>query len=60
MGYLNRVGFFECLDSRVDVEPARPMISGATLHRGENRMLAEIARINKDVRDSEESLCESH
>ena len=25
MGYLNRVGFFECLDTRVDVEPERPL-----------------------------------
>ena len=53
MGYLNRMGFFDCLDPRVDVEPERPFISGATLYRGENRMLVEIARINKDVRDDE-------
>ena len=53
MGYLNRVGFFECLDTRVDVEPERPFVSGAALHRGGNRMLVEITRINKDVRDDE-------
>ena len=53
MGYLNRVGFFECLDTRVDVEPERPLVSGAAIHRGGNRMLVEIARINKDVRDPE-------
>ncbi len=51
MGYLNRMGFFDCLDPRVDVEPERPFISGAALYRGENRMLVEIARINKEVRD---------
>lgn len=53
MGYLNRMGFFDCLDPRVNIEPERPFISGAALHRGENRMLVEIARINKDVRDNE-------
>ena len=53
MGYLHRVGFFECLDTRVDVEPERPFVSGAALHRGGNRMLVEITRINKDVRDDE-------
>jgi hypothetical protein len=53
MGYLNRMGFFDCLDPRVNIEPERPFISGAALHRGGNRMLVEITRINKDVRDDE-------
>ena len=53
MGYLNRMGFFDCLDPRVGIEPERPFISRAALHRGGNRMLVEITRINRGVRDDE-------
>jgi hypothetical protein len=53
MGYLNRMGFFDHLSSEVDVQPSRPMFSGAMIHRGSNSMLVEIARINKDLRDNE-------
>jgi hypothetical protein len=51
LGYLNRIGFFDHLSPRVEVTPARPAISGATLHRGRNRGVVEIARINKNARD---------
>jgi hypothetical protein len=51
MGYLNRMGFFDHLDPRIDVTPQRPAYSGAQLHRGGNSDLVEIARINKDHRD---------
>lgn len=51
LGYLNRIGFFDHLSPRVEVVPARPVISGAMLHRGKNRGVVEIARINKDARD---------
>lgn len=51
MGYLNRMGFFDHLDPAVEVLPARPIHSGAKLHRGGNGLLVEIAKINKDARD---------
>jgi hypothetical protein len=51
LGYLNRIGFFDHLSSRVEVVPARPEISGAMLHRGRNRGVVEIARITKNGRD---------
>lgn len=51
LGYLNRMGFFDHLSSRVEVTPSRPMYSGAALYRGANAGLVEIARINKDDRD---------
>lgn len=51
LGYLNRIGFFDHLSTQVEVLPARPGISGAMLHRGKNRGVVEIARINKDLRD---------
>ncbi len=51
MGYLNRMGFFDHLRYEIDVSPKPPVYSGASLHRGGNSMLVEIARINKDVRD---------
>ena len=53
MGYLNRMGFFDCLPQEVEVCPARPIYSAADLHRGSNSALVEIARINKDARDQE-------
>jgi hypothetical protein len=51
MGYLNRIGFFDHLAASIDVTPHRPAYSGAELHRGGNKGLVEIARINKDARD---------
>src|SRR5262245_56440053 len=53
MGYLNRMGFFDHLSDRAEVVPSRPFYSGAKIHRGGNKMLVEIARINKDARDDE-------
>lgn len=53
MGYLNRMGFFDHLDRDVEVLPQWPLYSAAELHRGGNRTLVEIARINKDARDTE-------
>ena len=53
MGYLNRMGFFDRLRGEVETFPKRPAYSGAILHHGSNRMLVEIARINKDERDEE-------
>ena len=53
MGYLNRMGFFDHLLPEVEVRPARPVYSAADLHRGGNRTLVEIARINTDARDDE-------
>lgn len=50
MGYLNRMGFFDHLNSKVVIYPERPAYSGAVIHRGGNSML-EIARISKDFRD---------
>ncbi|SEE66305.1 hypothetical protein SAMN05519104_6952 [Rhizobiales bacterium GAS188] len=53
MGYLNRMGFFDHLRSDIEIQPARPVYSAAEHHRGGNRALVEIARINKDARDDE-------
>jgi len=53
MGYLNRMGFFDHLATEIEVLPARPAFSAAKLHRGGNRSLVEIARINKNARDEE-------
>jgi hypothetical protein len=53
MGYLDRMGFFDHLSDKVEVLPSRPFCSGAEIHRGGNRMLVEIARINKDARDDD-------
>jgi hypothetical protein len=38
VGYLNRMGFFDHLDSQVEVLPDRPIYSAA-LHRGSNSTL---------------------
>lgn len=49
MGYLNRVGFFDCLAREADVVPLRPVFSGAVLHRGGNQGLVEIERFNRSA-----------
>lgn len=46
MGYFNRMGFFDHLDLRVMILPARPLISGAQLFKNHNMGLVEIAPIN--------------
>lgn len=51
MGYLDRMGFFDHLDRRVDVEPPRPLVSGAEAYRGANGGLVEIAAIRSGARD---------
>jgi hypothetical protein len=51
VGYLNRVGFFDHLAPMVQVHPARPSLSTASIYRGGNSGVVEIARINKDSRD---------
>ena len=53
MGYLNRMGFFDHLLSEIEILPARPVYSGAALHRGANSFLVEIARISPDARDED-------
>ncbi|MET4291140.1 hypothetical protein ABIB06_002488 [Bradyrhizobium sp. LB8.2] len=53
MGYLNRMGFFDHLSDQVEVIPAWPDYSAAQIHRGGNKALVEIARINKDERDND-------
>lgn len=50
-GYLNRVGFFDYLAPMVEVLPGRPFLSTASIYRGGNAGVVEIARINKDARD---------
>lgn len=46
MGYLGRVGFFDCLSPIVDVRPERPCRSGALKYRGANDGLVEIERFS--------------
>jgi hypothetical protein len=45
------MGFFDHLSQLIEVTPSRPGYSGASLYRGGNTGLVEIARINKDYRD---------
>lgn len=47
MDYLNRMGFFDQLDSRVIVLPRRPSFSGASIYRGGNLSLVEIEHFNQ-------------
>lgn len=49
MGYLDRMGFFDCLSRDAEVTPHRPLFSGASLHRGGNRGLVEIERFNGNI-----------
>lgn len=48
MGYFNRMGFFDHVDSRVTILPARPSYSGAQLYSKSNKGLVEIVRIDGD------------
>lgn len=52
MGYLNRMGFFDHLANRIEIVPERPAFSGADLYGGSNASLVEIARINRECRDT--------
>jgi hypothetical protein len=51
MGYLDRMGFFDCLSAGVVVSPDRPLSSAAEVFRGQNRRLVEIAAIGPTNRD---------
>ncbi len=53
MGYLDRMGFFDCLDARVEVRPDRPIFSRAALYRGGNQSLVEFAKIRLGARNQE-------
>src|SRR5690606_30738410 len=53
MGYLDRMGFFDCLSPGVDVRPYRPAYSAADVYRGRNRGLVEIAAIGPKVREQD-------
>lgn len=52
LGYLNRIGFFDYLHTSVDVLPGRPLSSGASIYRGQNTKLVEIARISPTFNDN--------
>jgi hypothetical protein len=49
--YLNRIGFFDELNSSVTVRPDRPKYSAASLYQGANKGLVEIACLRPDKRD---------
>jgi len=53
MGYLDRMGFFDCLSPNVEVHPYRPAFSAADTFRGRNRGLVEIAAIGPLARDQD-------
>ena len=53
MGYLDRIAFFECLNSCVSVLPARPLLSRSQLFRGTNNLLVEFAKIRAGTRVDE-------
>jgi hypothetical protein len=50
MGYLDRMGFFDYLDSNISVLPSRPTTNFFTNHR-QHRALVEFARILPSVKD---------
>lgn len=50
-GYLNRIGFFDHLDPEIEVLPARPSFSNASLYRGNSVRLVEIEKINPGHKD---------
>jgi hypothetical protein len=52
VNYLNRMGFFDCLSRRVEVDPCRPPVSRANLYRGSNDNLVEIAQITRTDREN--------
>ena len=51
MGYLSRMGFFECLSPAIKVSPNRPEISGRVVYGGGNNGLVEIAPLSPRSRD---------
>ena len=53
MGYLDRMGFFDCLDLRIEVRPARPDYSRAALFRGTNQSLVEFVAIKPGSRNGD-------
>jgi len=50
-GYLDRMGFFKLLHSRIDVVPYLPFTSMADVYRGENPNLVEFRAIRPSHRD---------
>lgn len=50
-GYLNRIGFFDCLAAHVEVLPSRPATWASKIYKGQNRGLVEIERIDRNHRD---------
>lgn len=50
-GYLNRIGFFDCLATQVEVSPHRPVTWASKIYKGQNRGLVEIERIDRRNRD---------
>lgn len=53
MGYIDRMGFFDHLDARVQTVPERPTMSGARIFRGGNSSLVEIVPIAAAHRDDD-------
>lgn len=53
MGYLDRMGLFDCLSQTIEVHPDRPIPSAAKAYRGRNRRLVEIAPIGPQARDDD-------
>lgn len=51
VGYLNRMGFFDHLDSSVEVLPSKPESSTAQIFRGTNSDLVEIVSIGPNNKD---------
>jgi hypothetical protein len=50
-GYLNRIGFFDCLAPHIEVLPGRPATWASKIFRGQNRGVVEIERIDRNHRD---------
>ena len=45
LGYLDRMGFFNVLDPRINISPSRPTLSTHDIYFGENKNLLEISSL---------------
>lgn len=52
LSYLNRIGFFDLLDSAILVLPSRPKISKAKIYKGQNHNVKEFGEIDPKQPDA--------
>ena len=54
LSYFNRIGFFELLDKKVNIEPSRPVFSTATIYKGNSEAVYEFGEV--DPNDLDENI----